>query len=63
MPVATVALINSLGNLAGYISPEMVAYLKKNHDMSMALNGIAAMVALSAVAVLCGRMGPVTRQR
>jgi sugar phosphate permease len=59
---AGIALINSLGNLAGYISPEMVGYLKKNYDMSMALNGIAAMVALSAVAVLCGHLGPVTRQ-
>jgi sugar phosphate permease len=55
---AGIALINSLGNLAGYLSPEMVAYLKKHYDMSMALNGIAAMVAMSAVAVLCGRIGP-----
>ncbi|WP_395739443.1 MFS transporter [Prosthecobacter sp.] len=59
---AGIALINSLGNLAGYLSPEMVAYLKKHYDMSMALNGIAAMVALSAVAVLCGRFGPESRK-
>ncbi len=59
---AGIALINCLGNLAGYISPEMVAYLKKHYDMSMALNGIAAMVALSAVAVLCGRTDAASHQ-
>jgi sugar phosphate permease len=59
---AGIALINSLGNLAGYVSPEMVAWLKNRYDMSMALNGIAAMLALSAVAVILGRTGTVSRK-
>ncbi|WP_395745342.1 MFS transporter [Prosthecobacter sp.] len=52
---AGIALINSLGNLAGHFSPEMVAYLKKKYDMGMALNGIAAALVISAVAVLYSR--------
>ena len=59
---AGIALINSLGNLAGYVSPEMVAWLKTHYSMSMALNGIAAMLALSAAAVLLGRTGSVSRK-
>jgi sugar phosphate permease len=59
---AGIALINSLGNLAGYASPEMVAWLKNRYDMSMALNGIAAMLVLSAVAVILGRTGAVIRK-
>ena len=59
---AGIALINSLGNLAGYASPEMVAWLKNRYDMSMALNGIAAMLLLSAVAVILGRTGAVIRK-
>lgn len=59
---AGIALINSLGNLAGYVSPEMVAWLKKHHNMSMALNGVAAMLVLSAVAVLLCRTGPISRK-
>lgn len=37
--------------------PEMVAWLKKHCDMSMALNDIVAMLALSAAVVLLGRTG------
>ena len=59
---AGIALINSLGNLAGYVSPEMVSWLKKHYDMSMALNGVAAMLALSAVVVLFCRIGSVSRK-
>ena len=59
---AGIALINSLGNLAGAFSPEMVAWLKTHYNMSMALNGIAAMLVLSAVAVLLGRTGAVSRK-
>ena len=40
----------------------MVAWLKNRYDMSMALNGVAAMVALSAVAVLFCRTGTVSRK-
>ncbi len=54
---AGIAWINSLGNLAGYLSPEMVAWLKNRYDMSMALNGIAVMLALSGLTVLLGRTG------
>ena len=59
---AGIALINSLGNLAGAFSPEMVEWLKTHYNMSMALNGIAAMLVLSAVAVLLGRTGAVSRK-
>ncbi|MCB1278568.1 MFS transporter [Prosthecobacter sp.] len=58
---AGIALINALGNLAGYLSPEMVAWLKTRYDMGMALNGIAAMLALSAVVVLLGRTDAASR--
>jgi MFS family permease len=54
---AGIAWINSLGNLAGYLSPEMVAWLKTRYDMSAALNGIAVMLALSAGFVLLNRKG------
>lgn len=59
---AGIALINSLGNLAGYFSPVMVSWLKIHYNMSMALNGIAAMLVLSAVAVLLGRTGALSRK-
>lgn len=55
---AGIAWINSLGNLAGHFSPEMVNWLKSRYSMSMALNGIAVMMALSAFTVLLGRSSP-----
>lgn len=54
---AGIAWINSVGNLAGYLSPEMVAWLKSHYDMSMALNGIAVMLALSGFTVILSRAG------
>lgn len=54
---AGIAWINSVGNLAGYLSPEMVAWLKSRYDMSMALHGIAVMLALSGLTVLLSRAG------
>jgi MFS family permease len=54
---AGIAWINSVGNLAGYASPEMFAWLKNRYDMSMALNGVAAWLALSAGAVFLSRTG------
>ncbi len=58
---AGIALINSLGNLAGYLSPEMVNWLKTRYDMSMALNGVAAMLAMSALVVHLGRTDAAAR--
>ncbi len=52
---AGIAWINSVGNLAGHFSPEMVNWLKTRHDMGMALNGVGIMLALAALAVLLGR--------
>jgi ubiquinone/menaquinone biosynthesis C-methylase UbiE len=54
---AGIAWINSVGNLAGYASPEMFAWLKNRYDMSMALNGVAACLAISAGAVFLSRTG------
>lgn len=59
---AGIAWINSVGNLAGHFSPEMVNWLKTRHDMGMALNGVGIMLALAALAVLLGRTsGPQPR--
>ncbi|MGV3664035.1 MAG: MFS transporter [Prosthecobacter sp.] len=58
---AGIAWINSVGNLAGHFSPEMVNWLKTRYDMGMALNGIGVMLALSAFTVLLGRAGGRTR--
>jgi MFS family permease len=54
---AGIAWINSVGNLAGYVSPEMFAWLKNHYDMSMALNGVGAFMALSGFTVLLSRAG------
>ena len=58
---AGIAWINSLGNLAGYVSPEMIAWLKKHYDLGMALNGVALWLAVSGVTVLLGRVGVSSR--
>jgi sugar phosphate permease len=60
---AGIALVNSLGNLAGHFSPEMVAYLKKKYDMSIALDGVAVMLVLSAAAVLLSPSGTPSRKQ
>ncbi len=52
---AGIAWINSVGNLAGHFSPEMVNWLKTRYDMGMALNGIGVMLALAAFTVLLSR--------
>lgn len=54
---AGIAWINSLGNLAGHFSPEMVAWLKTRYSMGMALNGIAVMLILSSLLVFFSRAG------
>lgn len=51
---AGIAWINSLGNLAGYIAPEMVAWLRKHHDMQAALTAVGAAMAVAAILVLLG---------
>lgn len=60
---AGIAWINSLGNLAGHFSPEMVAWLKTKYNMGMALNGIAVMLAFSACLVLFNRHGSPARTK
>jgi D-galactonate transporter len=54
---AGIAWINSVANLGGYLSPEMVAWLKERYGMSMALNGVAAMLVVSGLTVLLGQAG------
>jgi len=49
---AGIAWVNSVGNLAGYLSPEMVAWLKAHFNMSIALCGVAVMLALAGGLVL-----------
>jgi D-galactonate transporter len=58
---AGIAWINSVGNLAGHFSPQMVNWLKTHYDMSMALNGVGAMLVLSAFIVLLTRVGEGSR--
>jgi D-galactonate transporter len=50
---AGIAWINSVGNLAGYVSPEMVGWLKKHYDMNAALCGLAALLAMAGLLVIC----------
>lgn len=54
---AGIAWINSVGNLAGYASPEMIGWLKTHHSMNAALLGVATMLALAAMLVILGARG------
>src|SRR5450830_966747 len=50
---AGIALINCTGNLAGFVSPSVIGWLKtQTHSVSSGLFFVAAMLALSAVLVL-----------
>jgi MFS family permease len=50
---AGIAWINSVGNLAGYVSPYVVGMIRDStHNMSLALQVLAAAAAVSAVATL-----------
>lgn len=49
---AGIAWVNSVGNLAGYLSPEMVAFLKRHYNMSIALVGIMLLMWMSGILVL-----------
>lgn len=52
---AGIAWINSVGNLAGYASPEWIGWLKMRYEMTGALLGLSFMLALSAVLVISSR--------
>ena len=49
---AGIAWINSVGNLAGYLSPELIAYLKTHYDISTAIRSMSVFMAMSGVLVL-----------
>jgi MFS family permease len=49
---AGIAWINSVGNLAGYLSPEMIAFLKKRYDIGTAVMSMGAFMGLSGILVL-----------
>jgi sugar phosphate permease len=51
---AGIALINSVGNLAGYLSPEMIAWFKKHYHLQAALNSVAVAMAIAALLVIFG---------
>jgi nitrate/nitrite transporter NarK len=49
---AGIAWVNSVGNLAGYLSPEMVNWLKQHYSMSAALCGLAVVLAAAGAVVI-----------
>lgn len=49
---AGIAWVNSVGNLAGYVSPEMVSWLKAHYSMSIALCGLSAVLAAAGLLVI-----------
>lgn len=49
-----IAGINSIGNLAGYLGPEMIAWLRAHFNHQAAMNGVAAFLALSGLLAICG---------
>jgi hypothetical protein len=51
---AGIAWINSVGNLAGYLSPEMIGWLKVHHGMGAALSAVALILASSGLLVIYG---------
>lgn len=51
---AGIAWINSVGNLAGYLSPEMIGWLKVHYGMSAALSAVALILASSGLLVIYG---------
>ncbi len=55
---AGVALINSIGNLAGFVSPYMVGWIAdRTGSTNVALYGIAAFLILSCLIVFCLKNG------
>lgn len=59
---AGIAWINSVGNLAGYASPEMVGWLKVHYDLGIALNGVAIFLAAAGLLVIFGTRPPARAQ-
>lgn len=59
---AGIAWINSVGNLAGYLSPEMINWLKTRYDLSAALYGVATALAIAGLLVILGTRDPVKVQ-
>ncbi len=55
---AGIAWINSVGNLAGYLSPEMIGWLKKHYSMGAGLNGVALALAIAGLLVIVGTRPP-----
>jgi sugar phosphate permease len=51
---AGIAWINSVGNLAGYLSPQMIGWLKVHHGMGFALSAVALILAASGFLVIYG---------
>ena len=51
---AGIAWINSVGNLAGYLSPEMIGWLKTHYSLQAALNGVGAALAIAGFLVIFG---------
>ena len=57
---AGIALINSVGNLAGFVVPLLIGMIKdKTHSTDLGLHMLAGLMLLSAVAVLALRKPPV----
>ena len=55
---AGIAWVNSVGNLAGYLSPEMIRWLKDHYDMTAAMCAVGFMLALSGLLVILGIADP-----
>jgi nitrate/nitrite transporter NarK len=49
---AGIAWINSVGNLGGYLSPEMIAFLKAHYDIGTAIRSMSVFMLMSGVLVL-----------
>jgi len=50
---AGIAWINSVGNLAGFVSPKVVGWIRDNtHNMPLALSVLSASVMLAALLIL-----------
>jgi nitrate/nitrite transporter NarK len=49
---AGIAWINSVGNLAGLVAPELFRWMKSHHGMGTALLGLAAIQACAGILAL-----------
>lgn len=54
MAAAGIAVINSVGNLAGFVSPYLIGMLKDyTHSNQSGMFMLAAMLVIGAIATLC----------